>query len=135
MGFPYCEMAAAGPHVVADCGYQTPDELNRPSYFSAAPEGASASAPALSSPVRRPAFVPHPSYGPVLPSDSGPAASDPQPHSNGHTPDNLDSRMEKGSSKRSPNGRVGLRDRIVCHTWTWFTMVLHILNSLFTFVD
>ncbi|KAF4482903.1 Malic acid transport protein [Colletotrichum fructicola Nara gc5] len=44
-------MAAAGPHVVADCGYQTPDELNRPSYFSAAPEGASASAPALSSPI------------------------------------------------------------------------------------
>lgn len=114
-------MAPASTQVVANCGYQTPDEQNRPSYFAPPTP-----APAVAS--RRPAFVPHPSYGPVLPPDGdGSYGNDdgeagPSPKGTGQDDtnrNNLDSRLEKRSSR----GKVGLRDRISCHRWTWFTMV------------
>ncbi|KAF6833134.1 C4-dicarboxylate transporter/malic acid transporter [Colletotrichum musicola] len=108
-------MAPASAKVVADCGYQTPDEQNRPSYFASPTPS-----PAVTS--RRPAFVPHPSYGPVLPPDGeGEAGAGPGPEGPGEEDTNrgnLDARLEKSSSR----GKVGIRDRISCHRWTWFTM-------------
>ncbi|KAF6819972.1 c4-dicarboxylate transporter malic acid transporter [Colletotrichum sojae] len=120
-------MAPASAKVVADCGYQTPDEQNRPSYFASPTPS-----PAVTS--RRPAFVPHPSYGPVLPPDGeAEAGAGPGPEGTGEEDinrGNLGARLEKRSSR----GKVGIRDRISCHRWTWFTMatggMANVIHSL-----
>lgn len=47
-----------------------------------------------------------------------------QAESNESSPNNAKATLEKHSSL----GKVGIRDRIACHTWTWFTMVIHLLT-------
>ncbi|KAK1508474.1 C4-dicarboxylate transporter/malic acid transporter [Colletotrichum tamarilloi] len=109
--------------MVANCGYQTPDEhSNRPSYFATPNESPLASLPLPRSPLRRPPFVPRSSHGPAFETEDSTAmpAAERQAESNESSPNNAKPTLEKHFSL----GKVGIRDRIACHTWTWFTMTM-----------
>ncbi|KAG7054044.1 C4-dicarboxylate transporter/malic acid transporter [Colletotrichum scovillei] len=119
--------------MVANCGYQTPDEhSNRPSYFATPNESPLASLPLPRSPLRRPPFVPRSSHGPAFETEDSTAMppAERQAESNESSPNNAKATLEKHFSL----GKVGIRDRIACHTWTWFTMatggMANVIHSL-----
>ncbi|UQC74620.1 C4-dicarboxylate transporter/malic acid transporter [Colletotrichum lupini] len=122
LGFSHRKMAPTH-EMVANCGYQTPDEhSNRPSYFATPNESPLASLPLPRSPLRRPPFVPRSSHGPAFETEDSTAmpAAERQAESNESSPNNAKPTLEKHFSF----GKVGIRDRIACHTWTWFTMTM-----------
>ncbi|CAJ0551778.1 Ff.00g057570.m01.CDS01 [Fusarium sp. VM40] len=128
---------ASVPASALATGYESPSE-DHPPFFSAAATPATAS-DARRSAVKRPALAQRPSYiTAIAPEDA---------HGNNQRPARL---LHHGSTltsnslnhvmataEKSPDGRkVGLRDRIACHRWTYFTMTMstggiaNILHSL-----
>ena len=77
-------------------GYESPDEEHPP------PMGARC----------RPAIIPTPDL------EAGNNGS--FPFSN---PSSLDGMVTKAKDMK-PNRKVGIRDRVSCHQWTWFTMTM-----------
>lgn len=112
---------ATANEMVTNCSYQTPDEHNRSSYFAHASEAPSTSLPTPKSPLRRPPFVPRPSTGPGLDVEAKAADVPANEHADSNEPS--PNTVTTGKEKQSGFKKVGLRDRIACHTWTWFTMV------------
>ncbi|KAF5658358.1 malic acid transport [Fusarium heterosporum] len=106
-------------------GYESPSEENPP-FFSAV--ATPATAPETRRPVvPRPALAQRPSYGAALaPGDTDGNSQRPARllhHGSTLTSNSLNNVMAKAET--SPEGRkVGLRDRIACHRWTYFTMTM-----------
>ncbi|KAM0343705.1 hypothetical protein ACHAPU_008296 [Fusarium lateritium] len=104
-------------------GYESPSEDNPP-FFSAATTPATA--PGTRRPaVPRPVLAQRPSYVAALaPGDTDGNSQRPSRflhHGSTLTSNSLNNVMAK--AEKSPEGRkVGLRDRIACHRWTYFTM-------------
>ncbi|KAJ0168134.1 hypothetical protein CTA2_9607 [Colletotrichum tanaceti] len=89
---------APAHEVVADHGYQTPDENNRPSYFAQANDTLSTSFQSPKSPLRRPPFSPQSSYGLALESGDGALPSvERRAASNESSPDNAKASKENRS--------------------------------------
>lgn len=108
--------------MVASTGYESPSEENPPPPFIA---GAGHATPAPTNrPVAltRPALVQRPSYV---------AAAAPDDHRNparmlnsASTPTSNSLNHVMAVAEKSPTTpKVGIRDRIACHRWTYFTMV------------
>ncbi|KAF5000003.1 hypothetical protein FGRMN_2084 [Fusarium graminum] len=118
-------------------GYESPSEENPP-FFSAV--ATPATAPETRRPVvPRPALAQRPSYVAALAPGDTDGNSQRQArllhHGSTLTSNSLNNVMAK--AEKSPEGRkVGLRDRIACHRWTYFTMTMstggiaNILHSL-----
>lgn len=133
-------MPPAKPHTsgtsTPNCGYESPLEDHHPAFFHA--ESASAPTPAqpqcvsslpgarpegaAAGPSKRPVYVSRPSFmtasSPISPQDTAGA----QMSSAGSNPSSLDDMVEK-ANKPPSKAKVGLRDRIACYQWTYFTMV------------
>lgn len=113
-------------------GYESPSEDNLPPFFASS-SGATAAAttattpaapPALVAATRRPIFVQRPSYivatGPPLPENG---SRTPNGLNHGHSLSSSLNHVMASAEKASPNHRIGIRDRIACYQWTYFTMV------------
>lgn len=118
------------------CGYESPTEENQPAFFftpspaasgtvtpvrisASASVSASVSSPALASvmsPALRPPFPSRPSYNIITSGNQSLSFSTPFDRPS------LNDVVEK-AGEASPTRRVGIRDRIACYQWTYFTMV------------
>jgi hypothetical protein len=108
-------------------GYESPSE-DHPPFFSAAATPAAASDTRRSA-VKRPALAQRPSYiTAIAPEDANSNNQRPARllhHGSTLTSNSLNHVM--ATAEKSPEGRkVSLRDRIACHRWTYFTMVIYI---------
>ncbi|KAL6400587.1 malic acid transport protein [Ilyonectria robusta] len=114
-------------------GYESPSEDNLPPFFASS-SGATAAAttattpaapPALVAATRRPIFVQRPSYivatGPPLPENG---SRTPNGLNHGHSLSSSLNHVMASAEKASPNHRIGIRDRIACYQWTYFTMTM-----------
>jgi hypothetical protein len=119
-------MAASQRRTVVADGYESPTEDNQPSFFfGSTPTASGANTPArisFSAPNLAAAFpaqgsrrTHHGLYpaGRDINHDGTPIS---------HTPPNLDTVILDKENQALPR-RVGLRDRIACYQWTFFTMV------------
>ncbi|KAM0284750.1 hypothetical protein ACHAO9_009051 [Fusarium lateritium] len=106
-------------------GYESPSE-EYPPFFSAAATPATASDTRRSA-VKRPDLAQRPSYiTAIAPEGANSNNQRPArllPHGSTLTSNSLNHVM--ATAEKSPEGRkVGLRDRIACHRWTYFTMTM-----------
>lgn len=120
------------PHSPAGstCGYESPSEENHAEFFAlehGLPQRHKSAGPTMNTtlPTIRPAFVMRPSYMASAPPDiHGPNTSARSNQSS------LNDVLYK--SKQQPQqGKVGIRDRIACYKWTFFTMVSEYLRTLY----
>lgn len=119
-------MAASQRRAVVADGYESPTEDNQPSFFGSTPTASGTNTPArisFSAPNLTAAFVAQGSRRPHLgPYSAGRdvnlGATQPS-----HTPPNLDTVILDKENQALPR-RVGLRDRIACYQWTFFTMTM-----------
>ncbi|KPM34932.1 hypothetical protein AK830_g11635 [Neonectria ditissima] len=129
-------------------GYESPSEDNVPPFFapSSSSANANASANATAAPTapapgsvpipvlpqvsRRPVFAQRPSYV----AENGSRTPNGLVH--GHSLGSSLNHVMASAEKTSPNHKVGIRDRIACYQWTYFTMTMstggiaNILHSL-----
>ena len=111
-------LGAAGPHL-SDSGYhyESPNEENQLAFFSQRPSQQRASSTDAQgggpSRLSRPVLLSRPSHIVSLSPSSSPNAD------NGYGLDTVMSRAEK----LGPDHKVGIKDRIACYKWTYFTMV------------
>lgn len=122
----------AGARAGAGNGYESPSEDNLPPFFTSS-SGATTAAttaatpaatPALVAATRRPIFVQRPSYiaatGAPLPENG---SRTPNGLNHGHSLSSSLNHVMASAEKASPNHKIGIRDRIACYQWTYFTMV------------
>lgn len=121
-------------------GYQTPTEESQPPFVrTSPPTPATAATPnGQANQAPTPGTAPEPSPGQNIPTPaSAPARSSRRPpllqlpsyylrrasgQSERHVVPSLDDMLHKGV-RRPRGGKVGIRDRIACYQWTFFTMV------------
>ncbi|RFU81751.1 hypothetical protein TARUN_453 [Trichoderma arundinaceum] len=111
-------------------GYESPTEDNQPSvFFGSTPTASGANTPArisLSTPNPSALSISFLAQAPRRPHLAYPATGrgiSPDTHQSSGSPPNLDSvilDLEKNALPR----RIGLRDRIACYQWTFFTMTM-----------
>ncbi|KAF5006117.1 hypothetical protein FDECE_7489 [Fusarium decemcellulare] len=124
---------APAPGVGSATGYESPSEDNLPPFFTStsAPAPANLETSRTERPaVRRPPLVERPSYAaaspPGAPGDSPGGARHPSRllnNSSTLTSNSLNHVMAN-AEKASPARKVGIRDRIACYQWTYFTMTM-----------
>ncbi|KAM0486064.1 hypothetical protein ACHAPX_000765 [Trichoderma viride] len=121
-------MAASQRRAVVADGYESPTEDNQPSFFyGSTPTASGTNTPArisFSAPnLTRAAFLAQGSRRAHL--GLHPAGRDINHDGtpNSHTPPNLDTVILDKENQALPR-RVGLRDRIACYQWTFFTMTM-----------
>ena len=102
-------------------GYESPNEESTPAFFSENNQQTlneikrtrSQQDPiSASGPVRRPNLISRPSHMVAVP----------PPNRRANTGSSLND-MLSGAEKPRPGAKVGIKDRIACYQWTWFTMV------------
>lgn len=101
-------------------GYESPNEENTPGFFGEQHQQTvqemrstgQAHESSTTRPVRRPALVSRSSHMVAI--------QPPTLQANGSSSLND---MLSGAEKRRPGAKVGIKDRIACYQWTWFTMV------------
>ncbi|KAM0465176.1 hypothetical protein ACHAPV_002172 [Trichoderma viride] len=119
-------MAASQRRAVVADGYESPTEDNQPSFFfGSTPTASGTNTPArisFSAPNLTAAFLAQGSRRPHL--SPYPAGRDVNHDAAqlSQTPPNLDTVILDKENQALPR-RVGLRDRIACYQWTFFTMV------------
>lgn len=117
-------MAASQRRAVVTDGYESPSEDNQPSFFF----GSTPTASGTTTPARKSLSAPNPTAAFLSPGRSHlalrPAGRDVSPNATqlSNTPPNLDTVILDKENQALPR-RVGLRDRIACYQWTFFTMV------------
>jgi hypothetical protein len=120
---PVLSPASASASALAT-GYESPSE-DHPPFFSAVATPATASDTRRSA-VKRPALAQRPSYITAIAPEDANSTNQRSArllhHGSTLTSNSLNHVM--ATAEKSPEGRkVGLRDRIACHRWTYFTMV------------
>jgi hypothetical protein len=130
----------ATPHksgaLTPNCGYESPSEESHPAFYHAentAPaaqcissvtlHGPPAAAAPVAGPSKRPAYASRPSFV-VAQQDANQA----QMSSAGSNPSSLDDMVEKAHNDATKK-KVGVRDRIACYQWTYFTMVSTLFSA------
>lgn len=119
-------MAASQRRAVVADGYESPTEDNQPSFFF----GSTPTASGTTTPARISFSAPNPAVAFFAQGSRRshltlrPAGRDISPDAAqlSHTPPNLDTVILDKENQALPR-RVGLRDRIACYQWTFFTMV------------
>ncbi|KAK7417128.1 hypothetical protein QQX98_004731 [Neonectria punicea] len=129
------ETTGAGHGNGAGTGYESPSEDNVPPFFTPSSSSVNATAspgsvPALVPVSRRPVSAQRPSYI----AENGSRTLNGLSH--GHSLGSSLNHVMASAEKTSPNHKVGIRDRIACYQWTYFTMTMstggiaNILHSL-----
>ena len=119
-----------------NCGYESPLEENHPAFYHAentgpAPQCVSstpllappAAAAPIAGPSKRPVYASRPSFV-AAQQEAGQA----QMSSTGSNPSSLDDMVAKAHNDATRKKKVGVRDRIACYQWTYFTMVSTLLQ-------
>ncbi|KAL9489462.1 hypothetical protein ACSS6W_001739 [Trichoderma asperelloides] len=122
-------MAASQRRAVVADGYESPTEENQPCFFF----GATPTASGTTTPARKSLSAPNPAAALFAQGASRrsqhlalhPSGRDISPDAAqlSHTPPNLDTVILDKENQAMPR-RVGLRDRIACYQWTFFTMTM-----------